>query len=109
MGFRKSGSDLPVGLFVAPEDPTSSLSTKRSNKRRRYCEGSEAIHRAAKKEAGLLRHFAPRNDEATLFSQADIPAMPGLPGDIHRHTNSSWLSAPSSVILTRGSRSPPSP
>jgi hypothetical protein len=29
----------------------------------RHCERSEAIHRSTKRKHGLLRRFAPRNDE----------------------------------------------
>src|SRR5665213_1979363 len=41
---------------------SNSNSNSNENARSRHCERSEAIHRAAGAEAGLLRRFAPRND-----------------------------------------------
>jgi hypothetical protein len=39
-----------------------------ASSRDRHCERSEAIHCHARKEAGLLRRFAPRNDVALIFT-----------------------------------------
>jgi hypothetical protein len=41
----------------------------------RHCERSEAIHRAAQRKNGLLRRFAPRNDDGheAAFPRRDSP------------------------------------
>src|SRR5437868_14074347 len=44
----------------------------------RHCERSEAIHRAAKRKNGLLRRFAPRNDEDGGTSRFDKMAIASI-------------------------------
>jgi hypothetical protein len=46
----------------------------------RHCERSEAIHCHTRKETGLLRRFAPRNDGLVLQTHLRIPAARNAPG-----------------------------
>jgi hypothetical protein len=54
----------------------------------RHCERSEAIHRSTKRKHGLLRRFAPRNDEKRIvvrnglrISQLSTTMRPNNNGD----------------------------
>src|SRR6266581_6161305 len=52
----------------------------------RHCERSEAIHRATKRKNGLLRRYAPRNDETrqTLDDGLDCHGPAPREGLLHR-------------------------
>ena len=58
-----------------PSPPRADARGGRGEEEIRHCERSEAIHRAAQRKNGLLRRFAPRNDDrhTFAFSRRDAP------------------------------------
>jgi hypothetical protein len=61
------GLEPGIHVFLAVKINTRMAGTQESGSNadnsNRHCERSEAIHLSAQKKNGLLRRFAPRNDE----------------------------------------------